>query len=608
MKGRVVFLLRFYLTTVIWFIVAKGVFMLCCGAGHSLTVGDALSVVWHGLTLDLSTALYFLVVPFLLTIASVWVKLPKWPFRVYKAIVAVAFALAFVADTSLYPFWGFKLDASWLGYLETPAEAAASVSAGYLLVRLLAVIAWSAVIFWSYRTYRSDRPDRSDRPRWPQVGETLLYLLLTPLMIIGIRGGLGESTTNIGQVYFSQKQFLNHSAVNPVFNFLAYLGSSVVEIPEFHFMDDAESERIAAELYDTKSVGSDTLLNTNRPNVVVILLESSGAIFTELEGCGHVMPHLSQLMNEGISFDSCFANSWRTDRGTVCTWSGYPSFPMSSVMKMPTKAHRLPGIAKSLAAEGYRTSYLYGGDINFTNMRSYLVSIGFEQLTWKADYTLTEQATAEWGVRDDITFKTLFDMVQEQSAAAKPFLIGYSTLSSHEPWDVPIHHFDDEELNAFFYLDLCIGDFVERVRQTPAWDNLLVVLLPDHGSAYKGLAETDITRNHIPMVWIGGAVKTPRRIATVCNQTDLVATLLGQMGINHDAYRFSRDVMSKSYQRSFAVHTYNNGLSVVGDSAFAVYDLNANRQIVSQGNYADSLMHIGQAVLQVAANDLKNMK
>ena len=162
--------------------------------------------------------------------------------------------------------------------------------------------------------------------------------------------------------------------------------------------------------------------------------------------------------------------------------------------------------------------------------------------------------------------------------------------------------------SPFFYLDQCIGDFVERVRQTPAWDNLLVVLLPDHGSAYKGLAETDITRNHIPMVWIGGAVKTPRRIATVCNQTDLVATLLGQMGINHDAYRFSRDVMSKSYQRPFAVHTYNNGLSVVGDSAFAVYDLNANRQIVSQGNYADSLMHIGQAVLQAAANDLKNMK
>jgi phosphoglycerol transferase MdoB-like AlkP superfamily enzyme len=204
-------------------------------------------------------------------------------------------------------------------------------------------------------------------------------------MVIGIRGGLDESTTNVGQVYYSPKQFLNHSAVNPVFSFLSSMEKTASYVPDYQFMDDAACAQLMTELYPTESTAIDTLLTTQRPNVVVILMESCGAIFTGLEGRADVMPQLERLMQEGVSFDSCYANSWRTDRGTVCTYSGYPSFPVSSVMKMPSKSRLLPGLARTLAGEGYETSYIYGGDINFTNMRSYLVSTGFAQLTWKKD-------------------------------------------------------------------------------------------------------------------------------------------------------------------------------------------------------------------------------
>ena len=609
MKKGLLYLLKYYALTVALFIIAKWVFMLYNAGGHHVSFGDYFAVARHGLTLDLSTALYALLVPLLVVILSIWIRIPAIVIKLYNGLIATAFSMAFVADTCLYEFWGFKLDVTCLQYLSTPTEAMASVSLWYLLVRLIAVIVVALGIYLLYSRlscYNIDKSYRSYTLKKRLIA-TLLHLLLIPAVIIGIRGGLSESTTNIGQVFYSQNQFLNHAAINPVFNFLAYIGSPVNDIPEYHFMDDNESKRIAAELYPTESITPDSLLNTSRPNVVVILLESCGSIFTAQDGRRHVMPRFSQLMDEGISFDSCYANSWRTDRGTVCTWSGYPSFPMASVIKMPTKAHHLPGIAKSLKRENYRTSYLYGGDINFTNMRSYLISTGFETLRWKADYSLSEQSTAKWGVRDDITFRTLYDMIEEQSKGQQHFLIGYSTLSSHEPWDVPIHQFDDKELNGFYYLDQCIGDFVDRIRQTPAWDNLLVILLPDHSIAYKGLEQTDITRNHIPMVWIGGAVKTPRHINMICNQTDLAATLLGQMGIAHDDYHFSRDVMSENYQRPFAIHTYNNGISMINSTTFTIYDLTANRSILNKGEKADSLMHIGKAVLQAAALDLKEI-
>ena len=608
MKCRVSYLLRFYLLTVLIFVAAKVLFMLFNSEGHGFGVTDVGQVVWHGLSLDLSTAIYILIIPFLLTIVSVWTSVPRWIYAVYYGVIGVAFALAFVADTSLYPFWGFKLDASCLQYLDQPTEAMASVSRWYLLLRAFAVVLVAVVIYYLYRriTIKEERKKRS--PLMARMAETACYLMSMPLMVIGIRGGLDESTTNVGQVYYSPKQFLNHSAVNPVFSFLSSMEKTASYVPDYQFMDDAACAQLMSELYPTESTAIDTLLTTQRPNVVVILMESCGAIFTGLEGRADVMPQLERLMQEGVSFDSCYANSWRTDRGTVCTYSGYPSFPVSSVMKMPSKSRLLPGLARTLAGEGYETSYIYGGDINFTNMRSYLVSTGFAQLTWKKDFSADEQRTAEWGVRDDITFKELARQIADYDARKQPFFIGYSTLSSHQPWDVPIQQMDDEILNAFYYLDQCIGSFVDDLRQTSAWQNTLVILLPDHGIDYREVGVEDPRHNHIPMVWIGGAVKSPRRLKQVCNQTDLPATLLGQMGLPHDQYRFSRDVTSSNYRRRVAVHTYNNGIAALDSTGRAIFDLNANRMIQGKGPAADELMNIGKAVLQSAASDLKNLQ
>ena len=602
MKQRIRYLLRFYLLTVTVFIAAKVGFMLFNHEGHDYTLVDVWQVIWHGLSLDLSTSLYLLAVPFLLTIVSVWVKVPRWLFYGYNAIIGLAMALAFVADTSLYPFWGFKLDASCMQYLDTPTEAMASVSAGYLVLRGVTIVALAALVFGLYG--KMENSERGGRLGLRLI-ETLLYLLLIPVIIIGIRGGLDESTTNEGQVYYSQNQFLNHSAVNPVFSFLSSMEKTATYVPDYQFMDDEACEQLVDSLYPTESIHVDTLLNTSRPNVVVILMESCGAIFTGWEGRADVMPRLEQLMQESVSFDSCYANSWRTDRGTVCTYSGYPSFPVSSVMKMPSKSRLLPGLAKSLTAEGYAASYFYGGDINFTNMRSYLIGTGFQQLTWKKNFTADEQKSAEWGVRDDIMFSAVSRQIADYDTKQQPFFIGFSTLSSHEPWDVPLKKFDDEVLNAFYYLDQCIGTFVDALRKTPSWENLLVVLLPDHGIDYREVGAEDPRHDHIPMVWTGGAVKAPRRIKSICNQTDLPATLLGQMGMSHADYRYSRDVMSCNYTHRVAVHTYNNGIIMVDSTGRTMFDLTSNRMIQGEGPDAERLIHIGKAVLQSAAKDLK---
>jgi phosphoglycerol transferase MdoB-like AlkP superfamily enzyme len=165
----------------------------------------------------------------------------------------------------------------------------------------------------------------------------------------------------------------------------------------------------------------------------------------------------------------------------------------------------------------------------------------------------------------------------------------------------------EEIPNAFYYLDHCIGEFIDKLKQSPQWKNLLVIFLPDHSIDYGGMTEAMQQRNKIPMVWVGGAVKGPRKVTKYCNQTDLAATLLAQMQLPHQQFRWSRDVLSSSYSYPFIVHNYNNGFSVADSTGFVVYDLDSKRLLTNESRDATRLERMGKAILQGTTSDLKQL-
>ena len=619
--GGLLYLLRFYAFTVVLFMTAKVVFMFCHREENDFSFSDVLNVLWHGLSLDLSTSLYLFVLPFLCIVVSFWMR--RWNhirtiLKCYYALVAVALSLAFVADTSLYSFWGFKLDASVFQYVDHTGNAFTSVSIGYLIVRLLLILLLSFIIYKVYvwLTPRTLPPSSftsssfSARQRGIAWGVYFLGVCAAlAAIVIGIRGGLSVSTTNVGQVYFSQQQFLNHSAVNPFFSFLASFGKSTADVPEYRFFSEEECRQHLRGVFFTDGHPTDTLLRTQRPNIILIVMESCGGEFTEIGGRPEVTPNLTRLARESVYFTECYANSWRTDRGLVSILSGWPAFPKTSVMKMPSKVRTLPSLARSLGRHGYASTFIYGGDIDFTNTRGYLLDTGTQTIISEDDFTAAQRGSSKWGVCDSIAFDRLFQVVSSNHhhpspTTHHPSFTTLLTLSSHEPWTVPMPtKFEDEVLNSFYYLDLCLGRFIERLRQSPQWDNTLVIILPDHGIKYQDIDETTPLRSHIPMLWTGGAIRGPRRIDTFCTQSDLAATLLSQLGISHDDYPFSRDIFSPLYVRPFAMHTHSDGFAVIDSTDFHAYDLNSQRVVKGKD---DSSVRIGKAILQLTASDLRS--
>lgn len=608
LAGNLLFLGALFAMSLLVMAIEKPLFLLWYHAqAAEASAAELALVVWNGLKLDQTVAGYITALPLLVVLAALWIP-GRWSRSVLKGyllVIAAVAATAFAANLALYEYWAFPLDSSVLQYLASPKEALASVTAGQFLLQLLVAAAVFGGMAWCYpRVLRLYDPARRSTHR---AGSTLVLLLAAGVLFLPIRGGVSVATANVSKVYFSGRMFLNHAAVNPLFSFLSTLSDGDDALYEYEFFPEPERAAIFEPLRGDlpAGIGTDTLLRTRRPNVVLFLVESFGrSTVDERVGGEPVAPEFQRLKGEGVYFDNLFANSFRTDRGTVAVLSGFPAQTKMSVMKLPVKSQRLPSIARSLRREGYATSFYYGGDLNFTNTASYLYGTGFDRLTWQKDLHF-DAPTSKWGYADDVVIDAFTDHVLAEAASQRPFFAAMLTLSSHEPFDVPFAKFDDPMLNAMAFTDACLGRFVERVRQTPVWKDLLVILIADHAYPYPyGIANSDALRHRIPMLWLGGAVRRPAVVETYGSQSDLAATLLAQLGIAHGDFLFSRDLFDPARPK-FGYWCFNNGFGVADAGGTTIFDCTSAR-VISPDSTAAQLRD-GKAMLQTTYKAIREL-
>jgi phosphoglycerol transferase MdoB-like AlkP superfamily enzyme len=608
MRERLKYLLIMFLMLLAVFVTQKPLFMLYnLDVATNVGIGDYFMVIFHGLQLDITVTSYCMVLPTIVVLLSFFKKVPVRKILVaYYFILMLIIATIFVADAVLYHFWGFKLNSSVFMYTDRPGDALASVSVWFVIFRVLLIFVFAKLYSWL--CYKLTPKFFVRNPKY-RISAMILIPVLG-LYFLGIRGGIDESTANVSDVYFSDNQFLNHAAVNPTFNMLYTLTKSKDFSKEFNFYGDEERETLTKGLFTTESVDTDTLLRTRRPNVLIVIWEGCPGAFVEaVGGEPDVTPNLNRLANEGVVFTNCYANSYRTDRGVLCTLSGWLGMPTASLMKMTDKSSNLPAIAESLGAFGYKCDFWYGGDVGFTNMNSYLYESGYKTVRGDMYFSAEDRNYSKWGVPDHVVLDSVANNIINRKDIDGRWMTTVLTLSSHEPWEVPYQRLDEKKRNSMAYTDDCMGKFVERLKQSPVWNDLLVVVLSDHGiKSNQKQQNSDYEVAHIPMVWIGGAVKEHRVVSSIMAQSDMAATLLGQLDIPHDDFIFSRDVMSKTYQCPSAFHTFDNGMTLIDSLGVVTYDNNAKRTIYSElftGGQMDIKLYENKikAVLQTVYKD-----
>lgn len=550
MKNRNKYLLAQLLLLTLIFSIGKIAFVWYNHDIQSVIPSSFANIWFHGILLDLRTSALLLLIPAICT--TLMKRGARWVLWPYYCLVAVLIGCIIVGDMAMYEFWEFKLCAVHLSYAASPEGTTNSVSIGFLATRALLILGFILAVAIPAIRLTPKHFENKQRP-W-------MLLVILALSIVPVQ---------VSHCYHRGPLFMSHAATNPVFRFAA----SFYDTRSFE--SECNSDEVIA-MYQTDGEITDTLLRTRRPNVLIIQMESFGGKFVkELGGIPDVAPNLSRLIPEGIFWDQYYSNSFRTDRGTVCAYSGWISYPNISPMKDAWMHNQLSSLPVSFRQERYQAGYMYAGAMTNMGKRAYLLDMGFECLM-DEQYFTKDELNSSWGANDSTAAMKMYHTIAEIDTTAQWMLV-WQTISSHEPWDVPYHRLEDKKLNAFAYTDQCVGDLIDSLRTQPIWDKLLVIIIPDHGFLYEQTYDSS-EFFHSPMLWIGGAVKGPRRLHTLMNQSDIAATLLAQMGISHYGYPWSRNVFSPEY-KPFVYCNYPTGFLYKDETGETLYDLSAQTPI-----------------------------
>lgn len=575
-KIKIHYLLRLVIFWILYFAVFRILFIMY----HHIKIPDGehsetVLSLFYGLRLDLSAACAAIVLSYFLWSFQQFFK-SRFIHRVNLVIniglISIVTVLS-IANIKMYGEWGTQISARALSYLLYPKEVLTFISFWSVLIFLAFC---GLFVYFGIKTYRSYITNFSYPIENKKIRAAQLFCIPF-LLVIGLRGGLQLAPVNESAAYYSGLQINNHIATNNMW-FLAHsiLDANDTKNP-YIFMEDKNAKKTTSDLFAPATKKTKSILKNNKPNIVFIILESWTAdIIKSLGAEENVTPHFEELRKDGLLFTQMYGSGYRTEQGLVSIFSGFPAQPNNSIITTPSKAEQLPSINTDLGKLGYQSSFYYGGEVEFANMKSYLMDSDFGKIIDKNNFE-KEQLNSKWGAHDEFVFKKQLEELKKEK---EPFLSVVLTLSTHEPFEVPMQtpFAGGEEPERFkkaaYYTDYCLFNYFNEAKKQPWYANTIFILVADHGHRLPMNRNMNFPEGRrITALITGGALVDSLHGKTfdkICNQNDLAATLLSQLNLPAENYKWSKDVFNEN-TKEFAYYSNENCLGWVTPQQNIVY-------------------------------------
>lgn len=518
--------------------------------------------------------------------------------RYITIVLTVPVVFICLMNIGNYANWQTPINKRVLLYFENISEVSHFMSTAQLILSPILIIGlcWLAIFFHK----KFVRKDHAPAKTYGVLG--LNFLAAAPLFLC-MRGGLQTTPINESAAYYSVYEPNCHAAVNPVY----YFGHSVSEYfyvsDKYVFFPENTAKKMFATMMDESPRDTMQLTEVKNPNLVFIILESWTAdVIEDLGGEKGVTPFTNKLIGESLLFTQCYGPGYRTDQGLVSVLAGYPSQPDNSIIAYPSKIANLPSFCRDVKKQNYGSSFFYGGDITFAEMKSFVVQQGFDYISDKSNYD-SKDYNSKWGAHDG---KVLDSQAEYLTSQKQPFISCVLTLSTHEPFEVPIKHKFEHETepgkfkNSAYYTDQCLKKYFETVKKSGWYKNTLFVLVADHGHHLpmnRNLNTPESKR--ITCIVTGGALTQNRRGQKwngVMNQHDLVKMLAPYYKVDPKKYPYAKNPFRASHP--FAYYSNENVLGIVTGQGSAVYDIQTKAVTGNQ-----EIMNKAKAYLQVTYKD-----
>jgi len=555
---------------------------------QDLAPGQKLRLFWIGLRLD-GVIVSRVCLPLLLALSvmpDALLFLSRIFIELYAGLFYFTLFFAEIAGVYFFRFYDFRPNYLVFEHA-TDREVVKTLAKAYPLARIVLLSltgAWLAVLAlrWAVPIDQDGVLSAHHLWLWDR-GGTFLWLLLAGF---ASRGTFDHRPLNPSLASFTTNRIANEIACCGIFNLLYEWSQrtknqfatlkSVTQVPS---SDEAiaDARRILSREGRFSDDGPNPLTRqiANAPspaplNVALVVMESfTGRLTGCLGGVPALSPEFDKLSQEGLLLARCYATGERTIQGLEAAVCSFPPLPGEGVVKRPQARQNFATLADVLRQRGYATSFLYGGQGIFDHMLAFFLGNGFDRFIEEKDFA-TFHYKSPWGVSDEDLFERADLEFRRYHEAGQPFFATLLTVSLHSPWDFPAGKierlptdisvppgFELNELNNFLYADYCIGQFIQRARQAPYFDNTLFVFVGDHGVHLRGNELIPIDEYIVPALFLAPKHIGPGRIATVASQMDLPPTIMGILGGEYRSAFFGRDLRKPLAEEPFALVIYN---------------------------------------------------
>ena len=513
---------------------------------------DADHSVWlsllYGLRLDTITACAFLLIPALLIsfLPGIWARAGSTLAGIF---LLVLFVLAVYMENATLPFmqeYDVRPNVIFINYLKYPREVMNTIWSVYKLELLLAGLMMVAFGWWFYRRIKPAIQDVYSVSWWKRA---IVFVPILVILFAGLRSSLGHRPANPSDAIFSNNRLLNELAKNTIHNVVYAAYSRVAHdgnAKKYGSMNiDKALARVSRRL-DIETTGETPFMrevashfsSDKKKNLVIFLQESIGAQFVEaIGGEAGITPNLNALSEEGLLFTRLYSNGTRSIRGISGSVAGFLASPGQGVVKRYLSLSGFFTVADLLKRHGYRSSFFYGGESRFDNMKSWFFGNGFDEIY--DEPTFTEASFhGTWGVSDEDLVDKASQLFTEWSNNDEPFVSVLFSTTNHSPFEFPDGRIEllpgvakNTDKNAIKFADYAIGRFIELAKEGGYYDDTVILIMSDHNVRVYGDDIIPVDTFRVPALILGGGT-SPGRVETAATQPDALATALDLMGMD----------------------------------------------------------------------------
>lgn len=573
--------------------------------------------------LDLSMIGYLVAIPFLLTTIYYFLqkKIIGQLIHFFNYLFIVIYSLTAVGEACLYREWKSKLSMQALQHFLHPSEVFKTTSLGltFLFFGLSAIFIFLFIKLYNRKISLQLVVPLNVESFLKRSWKGLLYFVVIIVFSgLSIRGGLQQIPIQSSDAFFCTQPIANDVAVNPLWNIVYNIVDYENHFKENPFKDfaQADADKLVSDLYKVEKDTTIQFLSNARPNIVFIIMESWSASVIKSFGGDDFAPFVDSLSRQGIRFSKLYPAGYVSDQGIPAVLSGYPSVSRISVINQSSKSAKLPCINQDLKAYGYQSGFVFGGDLNYGNIKSYVFNKEFGVVKEEKDFD-SNLDRGKLGIQDGDMQKEYLRYLNE---AKQPFVYSWFTLSSHMPYDYPgdkkqlVNHKENDYINSIGYADNSFRQFFEQAKKQPWYSNTLFVIVADHSHAdHHDYSVYDAEYHRIPLLFFGDVIKSEFRgknIETVFSQLDIPVTILKQMGLNKEAtqYTWSKNMFNPTVNH-FAYYCSFAGGGVVSDSGSIGYQHGLAEPVINHlpknKILVDSLTKITKAFQQSVFEDYR---